>query len=66
MLVNKVHKIVVGHASNNYHFHDVHDALDYWCSIEMNIDVRTRSALFPSINENTIKYCGKCILQQHI
>ena len=39
----KVHKIVEGHASNNYHFCAVRDVLDFQLSVEqpeMNIDVR--------------------------
>ena len=45
----KVHKVVEGHASNNYHFRAVCDALDFKYSIEQperNIDVRISSDLF--------------------
>ena len=74
MLVNKpftmwvkVHKIVEGHASNNYHFRAVHDALDFQRSIEhpeTNIDVRMSSNLFQCIQENRhiVKCCAECIL----
>lgn len=74
MLVNKpftmwvkVHKIVEGHASNNYHFRAVHDALDFQRSIEhpeTNIDVRMSSNLFQRIQENRhiVKCCAECIL----
>lgn len=63
----KVHKIVEGHASNNYHFCAVHDALDFQHSVEqpeMNIDVRISADLFQRIQENRhlVKCCAECIL----
>ena len=48
----KVHKVVEGHASNNYHFRAVRDALDFKHSIEQpkrNIDVHFSSDLFQRI-----------------
>ena len=63
----KVHKIVEGHASNNYHFRAVHDALDFQRSIEqpeLNIDVCISADLFQRIQENRhiVKCCAECIL----
>lgn len=63
----KVHKIVEGHTSNNYHFRAVHDALDFQRSIEnpeRNIDVRMSASLFQRIQENRhiVKCCAECIL----
>jgi hypothetical protein len=63
----KVHKVVEGHASNNYHFRAVRDALDFKRSIEQperNIDVRISSDLFERIQENQhiVKCCAECIL----
>ena len=55
----KVHKIVEGHASNNYHFRAVRDALDFQRSIEqpeMNIDMRISADLFQRIQENRHNY----------
>lgn len=63
----KVHKVVDGHASNQYHVNAVTDATAFINSVKnphVNIDVRMNTELLHNIEQNRkiLKYCIESIL----